>query len=65
VRRIPAVVAVFAAGAAAAWWRTRSASREHAELYFEDGSMVSLRADDDGAAELLARAREVLTAARS
>ncbi len=65
MRRTPAVVVIFAAGAAAAWWRARGASREHAELYFEDGSMVSLRADDDAAAELLARAREVLTAARS
>jgi len=65
VRRTSAVVAVLAAGAVAAWWRTRGASGEHAELYFEDGSMVSLRADDEGAAELLARAREVLTAARS
>jgi hypothetical protein len=47
------VVAVLAAGAVAAWWRTRGASGEHAELYFE-----ACMWPDFGEAELRKAVRE-------
>ncbi len=56
---------VLAAAAGLAFWRSRSGgSREHVDLYFVDGSMVSLRDDAADSAQLLARARDVLAASR-
>jgi hypothetical protein len=65
VRKGTALAALAAAGAAVAWWRARGGVRERADLYFEDGSMVSFRDGDEEAGELLALAREVLAAART
>ncbi len=59
-------VALFAAGAAVAFtaWRRRSGNRAHADLYFDDGSMVSLAPGDDDADRLLAVADDLVAAAR-
>jgi hypothetical protein len=65
VRRGGLAVVLVAAGAAAAWMHARRGVREHADLYFEDGSMVSFRDGDAEAGELVALAREVLAAARA
>jgi hypothetical protein len=47
-------------------YRRRAARRrERADLYFGDGSMVSLAEGSPGADRLLAHARELLTAARA
>jgi hypothetical protein len=51
--------------AGALLWRRRGArSREHIDLYFADGSMVSLAGDSPEAARLLPLARRVLSEAR-
>ncbi len=58
---------VLAAGSAvgAVVYRRRAARRrERAELYFGDGSMVSLADGSPGADRLLALARELLSTAR-
>jgi hypothetical protein len=58
---------LLAAGSAAGTvlYRRRAARRrERAELYFADGSMLSLTEGSPEAARLLAHAREVLAAAR-
>ncbi len=44
--------------------RTVQARRERVELYFADGSMVSLPERSDGAEKLLPLARSVIAAAR-
>jgi hypothetical protein len=65
VRR-PRVVALAVAGASVAgvlWSRARR-RRERIDLYFEDGSMVSLAGDSDEARLLLPYAREALRAVR-
>jgi hypothetical protein len=47
-------------------YRRRAARRrERVELYFGDGSMVSLAEGSPGADRLLSHARELLSAARS
>jgi hypothetical protein len=47
-------------------YRRRSASRrERVDLYYEDGSLVSLPQGSDGAARVLRPASEALRAARS
>jgi hypothetical protein len=57
-----AVVAV--AGAAGfLWWRRRARRREHVDLYFADGSMISFRSGSIEAARLAPLARGVLDAA--
>jgi hypothetical protein len=61
-------LALGLAGAAAgiAFWRSRRAGpEERVDLYFEDGSMVSLALTAGDAERLLDRARDVLAAARS
>jgi hypothetical protein len=61
-------LALGVAGAAAgiALWRSWSAGpAERVDLYFEDGSMVSLTPAAEDAERLLALARDVLAAARS
>jgi hypothetical protein len=61
-----AVTWIAAAGAAAAFaaWRRRSERQAHADLYFDDGSMVSLSAEDDDADRMLAIAEDLVAAAR-
>ena len=46
--------------AGAALIRRRTARREHADLYFEDGSMLSLTNGSPGAERLLPLARRIL-----
>ena len=46
--------------AGAAFIRRQSANRERADLYFEDGSMLSLTNGSPGADRLLPLAREIL-----
>ena len=58
---------LLAAGSAAGTvlYRRRAARRrERVDLYFGDGSMVSLSEDAPGADRLLAHARELLSTAR-
>jgi hypothetical protein len=50
--------------AGAAFLRRQAAQREHADLYFEDGSMLSLTNGSPGADRLLPLAREILGKAR-
>ncbi len=56
--------ALVAGGAAAAVARRRRGTREHVDLHFRDGSMISFEAESEGAAELFAQARHILAAAR-
>jgi hypothetical protein len=49
----------------AAFIRRHAAQREHADLYFEDGSMLSLTSGSPGADRLLPKAREILRQART
>ncbi len=52
--------------AGAIFWRRRfSRRRERVDLYYDDGSMVSLTEGSPDAERLLPLAREVLRAARS
>ncbi len=65
-RRLPALLAV-AAGAAAGvfFWRGRAgARRPHIDLYYDDGSMISLSPESPEWGRLDAPARAVLAAAR-
>ena len=57
------LAAALAAGASALWRSRRAAAREHVDLYFDDGSMVSLVAGDADADRLLGLAHDVLSAA--
>jgi hypothetical protein len=50
--------------AGAAFLRRQAAQRERADLYFEDGSMLSLTNGSPGADRLLPLAREILGKAR-
>ena len=58
------VVAAGSAVGAVVYRRRAARRRERAELYFGDGSMVSLAEGSPGADRLLAHARELLSAAR-
>jgi hypothetical protein len=49
---------------AAAFVRRRSATRERADLYYEDGSMLSLASGSADAEQLLPLAREILRSSR-
>jgi len=51
--------------AGAAFIRRRSAHRDRADLYFEDGSMLSLTNGSPGAEGLLPKAREILRQAQT
>ena len=51
--------------AGAAFFRRQAAQRERADLYFEDGSMLSLTNGSPGAERLLPLAREIIRGARS
>ncbi len=58
--------AVLVAGASIFFWRRRGARRaEKVDLYYEDGSMISLVDGTEGAERLLPLARRVLSAARA
>jgi hypothetical protein len=50
--------------AGAAFIRRQGAHREHADLYFEDGSMLSLTNGSPGADRLLPLARDVIRKTR-
>jgi hypothetical protein len=49
---------------AAAFVRRRSATRERVDLYYEDGSMLSLASGSADAEQLLPLAREILRSSR-
>ena len=51
--------------AGAAFVRRRTAHAEHADLYYEDGSMLSLTNGSPGAERLLPLARQVISRART
>jgi len=50
--------------AGAAFIRRQTAQRERADLYFEDGSMLSLTDGSPGAERLLPLARQLISEAR-
>jgi hypothetical protein len=66
MRRSTAALLGIAGGmvAGAAFVRRRSARRERVDLYYEDGSMVSLSNGSPDAERLLPLAREVLRRSR-
>lgn len=58
----------LAAGAAVAGlvaWRRTTRGHEHVDLYFADGSMISLEQGSEEGERLMPLANEVLSAARS
>jgi hypothetical protein len=61
VRSRGVLLALLAAGAGAVLLRRRTVSRgEHVDLYYDDGSMVSLDAGSAAAERMLGVAREAL-----
>ena len=66
MRRSAAAILGAAAGVAAgaAFLRRRRAPRERVDLYYEDGSMISLANGAPDAERLLPLAREILRGAR-
>jgi hypothetical protein len=67
MRRSVAAVLGVAMGmlAGAAFFRRHAAARERADLYFEDGSMLSLTNGSPGVERLLPLARDVIRNARA
>jgi hypothetical protein len=67
MRRSAAALFGLIAGilAGAAFIRRRAARRDRADLYFEDGSMLSLTNGTPGADKLLPFAREILRETRA
>ena len=63
-KTVTAALVAGATVATAVWRQRREGRREHVDLYFTDGSMVSLAEGTPDAGRLLPLAREVLTAAR-
>jgi hypothetical protein len=59
-----AFVLAGATVAAALWRQRRERRREHVDLYFADGSMISHAEGSVAAGRLLPLARDVLAAAR-
>ena len=59
-----AVGAVVGSAAGALLLRRRAQSRDRVELYFEDGSLVTVGKGEPDAERLLSPARELLVAAR-
>ena len=66
MRRSAAAVAGLVGGllVGAAFLRRQTAQRDRADLYYEDGSMLSLSNGSPGAERLLPLAREVLRKSR-
>jgi hypothetical protein len=64
-RRALAVGAALGSAAGAVLLRRRARSRDRVELYFEDGSLVTLAQGAPEAERLLFHARELLSAARA
>jgi hypothetical protein len=62
--RTLAVGAALGSAAGAIFLRRRSRSRDRVELYFDDGSLVTVGKGDPEADRLLSPARELLVAAR-
>jgi hypothetical protein len=62
--RALAVGAVVGSAASAILLRRRARSRDRVELYFNDGSLVTVGKGDAQAERLLSPARELLVAAR-
>jgi hypothetical protein len=67
MRRSAAVLLAIAGGMSvgAAFFRRRAVNTERADLYFEDGSMLSLSNGSPGAERLLPLARRLIGQARS
>ena len=67
MRRSAAAILGVATGmfVGAAFIRRRAAQAERADLYFEDGSMLSLSNGSPGADRLLPLARQIIGQARS
>ena len=64
-RKVVAAVFVSAAAVAGAvLWRRRGRRQEHVDLYFADGSMVSLEQGSVQADKLIPLARDVVASAR-
>ena len=63
-RRALAVDAALGSAAGALLLRRRGRSRDRVELYFDDGSLVTLAQGSPEAVPLLLHARELLAAAR-
>jgi hypothetical protein len=63
-RTIAALVLAGGSVAAVLWRRAGQGRRDHVDVYFEDGSMVSFAEGSPEAARLLPLAAEVLAAAR-
>jgi hypothetical protein len=63
-RRALAVGAALGSAAGAVLLRRRARSRDRVELYFEDGSLVTLAEGTPEAEPLLLHARELLAATR-
>ena len=59
------IVIGAAAVAGAMLWRRRARQQDHLDLYFADGSMVSLEQGSPDAERLLPLARDVIEAARA
>jgi hypothetical protein len=66
MRRSAAAILGVAAGALAvvAFFRRRAGRRERADLYFEDGSMLSLANGSPGADRMIPLAREIIRSTR-
>jgi hypothetical protein len=66
-RRLAAVLVALGSlvGAAAIWRKRSGAAKDHADVYFADGSMVSFDEGSDEAARLFPIARRILAQARS
>ena len=67
MRRSAAAIVGVATGMliGAVFIRRRGANPEHADLYFEDGSMLSLSNGSPGAQRLIPLARQIIGQARS
>lgn len=67
MRRSTAAIVGVATGMliGAAFVRRRAVNAERADLYFEDGSMLSLSDGSAGAARLIPLARRIISEARS
>jgi hypothetical protein len=63
--RTLALGAAIGSAAGAILMRRRARSRDRVELYFEDGSLVTVGRGDENAERLLSPARELLLASRA